>query len=248
MSEASAGPDGGAMRPGNAAALGSGGGATMGPERVQALVDGVFAVAMTLLVLDVQAPASKILLQHDGYERPLRLTDLPWANILLYAISFVIVGIYWVGHHNQFAFIKRTDRQFLWINILFLLSVAFIPFSTSLLGRFIGQQVAVVVYGVNLIATGLILYLHWWYAVSGDRLTAPGAVDAHLMRLVRRRILTAPCAYLLAIVFSFVPAVSIAIYVLVPLTYLMPGHLDRHMLGLVERGRGDEHKTGRHAH
>ena len=126
--------------------------AGLGTDRLQTLVDGVFAVVMTLLVLEIKVPRAGHLL-HD-------LLGLQ-ATLLSYALSFVIAGNYWVGHHNQFAYIRRADRPLLWINILFLMCVAFIPFSAALLAKFPDQRVTLIVYGANLIVVGLVLYLHW---------------------------------------------------------------------------------------
>ena len=197
--------------------------AGLGTDRLQTLVDGVFAVVMTLLVLEIKVPRAGHLL-HD-------LLGLQ-ATLLSYALSFVIAGIYWVGHHNQFAYIRRADRPLLWINILFLMCVAFIPFSAALLAKFPDQRVALIVYGADLIVVGLILYLHWWYATSNHRLV-DADLDPRVVRLATTRILMAPVIYLCAIGLSFLnTAVSIGIYVLVPVLYIVPGHIDRHLLGL----------------
>ena len=79
----------------------------------------------------------------------------------------MVTGVYWVGHHNQFPAIRRTDRALLWITLLFLLGVTGIPFSTALLGAYPDQRIAVAIYGGNLVAIGLVLSLHWWYATGG---------------------------------------------------------------------------------
>jgi uncharacterized membrane protein len=206
---------------------GRGGG--LATNRLEALVDGVFAVVMTLLVLDITVPsptqphAVAHLLQNLLALKPM---------VLSYALSFVIAGIYWVGHHNQFAYIRRTDRPLLWINILFLMCVAFIPFSAALLAAYPGQRIAVIIYGANLIVVGLVLYLHWWYATRNHRLVEAD-LDPHVVRLATTRILMAPVIYMGAIGLSFVnTAVSIGIYVLVPLLYILPGRIDRHLLGV----------------
>jgi uncharacterized membrane protein len=78
-------------------------------------------------------------------------------KLFSYLISFAVVGIYWVGHHNLFRFITRADRVLLWLNNLFLLCVGFIPFPAALLGSYGTRRVAVVVYGTSLILTGLTL-------------------------------------------------------------------------------------------
>jgi uncharacterized membrane protein len=81
-------------------------------------------------------------------------------------LSFVIVGIYWVAHHNSFHYIKRSDRTLLWLNLLLLLCIVFIPFPTALVGQYPEQQISVVIYGGTLVITGLVLQLLWWYARS----------------------------------------------------------------------------------
>jgi uncharacterized membrane protein len=197
----------------------------LGRNRVEALTDGVFAVAMTLLVLDIKVPE---------LEQSLASTDLPyrllalWPKFLSYAISFVILGVYWVGHHLQLSFIRSADRPLLWINIFFLLWVALVPFSTALLSEYNKHRLAIAVYGGNLIAIGLTLALHWWYATSRRRHVDP---DVHpgLIRTAMFRVLMGPLLYLLGIVISFFSTeLSLALYALVPVLYILPGRLDIH--------------------
>lgn len=194
-------------------------------SRIEALTDGVFAVVMTLLVLDLKVPV--ITGPEAAAELSGKLLDL-WPKLLSFALSFVIASIYWVGHHNQFHFIRRTDRALLWINLLFMLCVALVPFSSGLLGDYPGQQIAVVVYGINLICIGSVLYGQWWYATADHRLVDHD-IDPHVVCAAKQRILIAPTAYALAIILSFFgTAISIAIYLLVPVVYIAPGSVDRH--------------------
>lgn len=201
-------------------------GAGLTTSRIEALADGVFAVVMTLLVLDLKVPVAG---PDASAELPGKLLEL-WPRLLSFVLSFVIAGVYWVGHHNQYHFIRRSDRVLLWINILFLLCVAFIPFSTALLGEYPQQPIAVVIYGLNLILIGLVLYAHWWYATADCRLVDHD-IDPHVVRVAKQRILIAPVAYTLAILLAFVgTALSLAIYLLVPVLYILPGAVDRHWL------------------
>src|SRR5215813_3811120 len=123
--------------------------------RIEALTDGIFAIAMTLMVFDIKvsplAHMNRLNLQHE-------LIQL-WPRFLAYVISFIMLGVYWVGHHNQYHYIRRTDRPFLWINIFFLMGVSLIPFSTGLLGQFPEDRAALAVYGLNLIMVGGFLTL-----------------------------------------------------------------------------------------
>jgi uncharacterized membrane protein len=123
--------------------------------RLEAFSDGVFSIVITLLILDVRLPndASPTL----ETLRPL----LP--QIFAFVMSFVIVGVYWVAHHNMLHFVRAVDRYVLWLNLVLLLTVVFLPFSASLLGRHLGEATAVALYGANLIlvntaGTALLLY------------------------------------------------------------------------------------------
>jgi len=197
----------------------------LGRNRIEALTDGVFAVAMTLLVLDIKVPELEQSL--SSAELPLRLLAL-WPKFLTYAISFVILGVYWVGHHMQLSFIRSADRPLLWINILFLLWVALVPFSTALLSEYTTHRLAVAVYGANLIAIGLTLALHWWYATAGTRHVDPNTHPG-LVRAAMVRTLMGPLLYLIAIAISFFSTeLSLVVYALVPIIYILPGQVDIH--------------------
>ncbi len=196
--------------------------AGLGTNRLEAFSDGVFAVAITLLVLNLQVPQLVA-----GSELVSRLGAL-WPKLLSYALSFVLVGIYWVAHHNTFHYIKRSDRNLLWLNILLLMCMVFLPFPTALLGQYPEQRVAIIIYAGTLVITGLVLQALWWYATSGYRLV-DRTIDPRLVQRATRRNLTAPLIYLLAIgisVFS-VPA-SFVLLILVPLYYILPGRIDRY--------------------
>jgi uncharacterized membrane protein len=192
--------------------------------RLEAFSDGVFAVAITLLVLNLQVPQLKASLISS--ELVPELGKL-WPKFLIYALSFVIVGIYWVAHHNTFHYIKRSDRNLLWLNILLLLCIVFIPFPTALLGEYPGQQISVIIYAGTLVSTGLVLQLLWWYATSGYRLVERD-IDPRLVQLATRKNLLAPLIYLLAIGISFFSVqVSLICFILVPVYYIFPGRIDR---------------------
>jgi uncharacterized membrane protein len=191
-------------------------------NRLEAFSDGVFAVAITLLVLNLQVPQVT-----SVSELVPRLVEL-WPKLLSYTLSFVLVGIYWVAHHNTFHYIKQSDRTLLWLNILLLLCIVFLPFPTALLGEYPGQRVSVIIYAGTLVITGLVLQALWWYATSGYRLVDRN-IDPRLVQRATRRNLTAPLFYLLAIGISLfsVPA-SLVLFFLVPLYYIFPGRIDRH--------------------
>jgi uncharacterized membrane protein len=212
----------------------AGGGLATG--RIEALCDGVFAIVFTLLILDLHVP--EVADAAARAELPARLAEL-WPKALSYMVTFVVLGVYWTGHQVQYLWIKRSDRIFLWINILFLMCVAFVPFSAALLGRYWQQQIAVVIYGLNLIVVGLVVELHWWYATRDHRLVDQ-AIDPQVVRMATRRILTSPAIYLAAIALSRVDTrLSLALYCAGPLVNIIPGRIDRHFT----LGRGERHHS-----
>src|SRR5919202_2857954 len=134
-------------------------------KRIEALTDGIFAVVMTLLVLDISVPqisSSHFAISNVVAEAELlkRLFDL-WPKILSFGISFIILAIYWMAHHRQFHYIKHLDRTLIWINIIFLMAACLLPFSTSLLGQYREQEISILVYGSNSIIIGSLLYIQW---------------------------------------------------------------------------------------
>ncbi len=131
----------------------------MEKSRLEAFSDGVFAIVITLLILDIRFPE----VDYSQFQTALA-SVLP--RILAYVMSFIIIGLYWVVHHNSVHAMKKTDWGFLWLNILLLLCVSFIPFPTSLLGRYPFQAWPIIIYGSTLIvcdAVGyiMLLYVHY---------------------------------------------------------------------------------------
>jgi len=191
----------------------------MSTNRIEAFSDGVFAIVITLLVLEIKVPE---LSGHAVDGELLRALIALWPKFASFIISFVVVGVYWVAHHYAFHHIKHADRSLIWINNLFLLCVVFIPFPTALLGTYIGDRVAVIAYGLTLIVVGLSLGVLWWYGEYHQR-TIGQHIDPAMIRHARRLIWTPPFCYVLAIVVAFVytPA-ALVIYALIPLLYIVP--------------------------
>ena len=199
--------------------------------RIEALADGIFAIAMTLMVFDIKLPVPTQTMPWSLRYELVRL----WPRFLAYVISFIMLGVYWVGHHNQYHYIRRTDRGFLWINIFFLMGVSLLPFSTGLLGQYPAERTALVVYGLNLIMVGGFLYTHWWYATRSHRLVE-SQINPEVVSLAKHRIAMGPAVSILAICVSLVgKRLSLAIFALIPLLYLIPGRIDYHWLNPRER-------------
>jgi uncharacterized membrane protein len=178
--------------------------------RVENLADGVFSIVMTLMVFELTLPTTEP-------PAPPRVTLVSlWPKFLAYAISFALLGIYWLGHRSQFNYIKRADHVSHWLNILFLSCVSLVPFSTKMLGRFPLDRTALSLYGANLIVIGLVLYWKWVYAVHGHWLVER-EVPAMIVRFGTLRCLLAPACYALGIGLAFVnPTLTLLLYAGVP--------------------------------
>jgi uncharacterized membrane protein len=136
-------------------------------HRLAALTDGVFAIVMTLLVLEISVPEIAESSLHA--ELPRRLLEL-WPKILSYAISFIILGMFWYFHHFTFHYIKRSDNGLIWSNIFFLMFIALIPFSTALFGSYEKEQLPLVIYAINIILAMVMRFIMWTYATGKHRL------------------------------------------------------------------------------
>ena len=159
-------------------------------ERIAALSDGVFAVAMTLLVLDLRLPAAAGAQGDAALGRAL-LHLAP--HLLVYLMSFATLGIFWVGQQTQLNHLARGDRDLAWIHLGFLFAVTLVPFSTRLIATFIVARVALLVYWANILLLGTLLFASWRYAARAGlvRADAPAGIG----RAVERRIVIAQALY-----------------------------------------------------
>jgi uncharacterized membrane protein len=187
----------------------------MSKGRLEALTDGIFATVMTVLVLSLSIPVITQVSQISTYISSL-------APIIYgYVLSFLILAVFWIRHHNIFHFISRVDGAFLWLNLVFLLTIGFIPFSTELLGRFPLVREAVILYGANLFSTALCLQALWRYALRWKLITHD-ALDEKVMARINRRMTGGPLLYVIAIAVSFVnPLISVFIYAGILVYYII---------------------------
>lgn len=189
----------------------------IGKTRLEALSDGVFAIVMTLLVLELMSPEWSSMRAAAEVDAALRAL---WPKVVSFVISFMIAGIFWVAHHSQFHFVRRTNRRHLWINMLFLLGVSFLPFSAALLGGHPDVRSAVLLYGLNVMFVALALAAQWWYAVAAG-LAVP-ELPPGFSAGVYRRIGFGQLMYGTALAVAFVrPEAVFALYVLFVLLYVL---------------------------
>ena len=194
----------------------------MESRRVETLADGVFAIAMTLLVLEVHVPELPTPITGAVMVAALRGL-LP--SVAGYAVSFIILGMVWIGHHTQFHFIRRVDRPLLYINVFYLLCVAFVPFATAFLARYPLQPVALLIYGGTLLLGGVLHFVHWNYAVDHGLVTEE--VTPEVAEVMRERISMGIVVYLLAtLVGAFLPKAGLVLFAFMPVLYMLPGRID----------------------
>lgn len=187
--------------------------------RLAALSDGVFAIAMTLLVLDLRVPLGDF--DTDGALWSHLMPLVP--NFVAYILSFMTLGIFWVGQQTQIESLTRADRDLTWLHLGFLLTVTFMPFSTGLLAGHIHLRSALLIYWLNILLLGAVLYITWRYALRAKFVRDD---TPELRTAIQRRILVAQGLYafgaLLCIISTYI---SIAVIVLVQLNYVFAPRL-----------------------
>jgi uncharacterized membrane protein len=186
-----------------------------GRGRVVGLTDGVFAIALTLIVLEIRVPAHEAI--HSEADLLAAILSLA-PRFLTYALSFLTLTIFWFGQQAQHGLIEKSDRRLATLNLCFLAFIALLPFSTDLLADFLEFRAAVLVYWLNLLMLGLMLLASWRYA---DRNGLVGSeVTPETRRTVYLRIVKAQGLWALGALLCFVsPLASIAFFLLVQLTY-----------------------------
>jgi uncharacterized membrane protein len=192
-------------------------------ERLAALSDGIFAVAMTLLVLDLRTPAAEAI--HSGWDLQRALVAIS-PQILMYMMSFVTLGIFWVGQQTQLNFLERSHRSLAWIHIVFLFAVTLTPFSTRLLAEFIAYKTALIIYWLNILLLGGSLYFSWNCATGLGLLRAD--MPADVPGAIRRRIVVGQSLYAFGALLCIVSTYwSIAFIVAVQLYYAISPRIGR---------------------
>ena len=149
----------------------------LGLERLIFFSDAVFAIAITLLALEIRLPAGEDI--NTDAELFHRLTGM-WHEYLAFFISFMVIGTFWIAHHRKFRLIQRYDNHLITLNLLLLMVVAFIPFPTSVISQY-AQRTATVFYALTMVLAGFLLIWLWGYASHHNRLVDPN-LDAKQRR------------------------------------------------------------------
>ncbi|WP_166825704.1 TMEM175 family protein [Thalassoroseus pseudoceratinae] len=204
-------------------------------DRVNAMSDGVVAIALTLLVLSIEVPQS-----HDFTNGGLiaYLVKVEY-QLTVYLVSFVLIGCYWVLQNVMFHYFRHGTRVLTWLNLLFLFLLTLLPLTTQLIGTYRDEPLVMVVYGAVSIACSLSLALIWWYSNHIGMVVWP-KIDPTVERTFMRRILYGACLSLVAVGVSFLNVrMSHFVFLSMPLLYLSDRQVDRHWSELVAANNGE---------
>jgi TMEM175 potassium channel family protein len=184
-------------------------------ERLATLSDGMFAVAMTLLVLDLRLPLIEAIpSEPDLWHALAAMTP----QIVMYMMSFLTLGIFWVGQQTLLNHLSRSNRDLTWLHLAFLLAVTLMPFSTKLLAEFAAYRTTLLIYWANIVLLGAMLYLSWVCAVRSALVKHD--VSRETTTAIRSRIIIGQSLYAFgALLCIFNTYWSIAFIVLVQLNY-----------------------------
>jgi uncharacterized membrane protein len=186
-------------------------------ERLAALSDGIFAVAMTLLVLDLHVPAKEAI-HNPGELWHTLAASAP--QLISYLMSFMTLGIFWNGQQAQLNSFSRSDRHLSWIHMAYLFAVSIMPFSTRLLAEFISYRSVLIAYWGNILLLGVVLFCSWRYATKAGLLRE--SVTRERQCAVERRIVVAQCLYAFGVCLCFFNTyLSIGFIILVQLNFAL---------------------------
>lgn len=184
---------------------------TMDTKRLETLVDGIFAIAMTLLVLGLAAPQISGPLTNATVTNAI-LNIIP--NLISLIISFILLAVFWKIHHRIFKQIDRMDGTLLWINVIWLLFIVLVPFSSTLTGDYGQFPVTHVVFNLNMLGIAVLLFLNWEYATRHNFIL--DTVDKAQITFTKRINIAFICLVFLAILLSYyVPSYAEVVYLII---------------------------------
>lgn len=194
-------------------------------HRIEALSDGIYAIAMTLAVLNIDAAELPSWTSPETFFSALSVI---WDQLFHYAIAFLTVGAFWVAHQQRFNYIRHVDRTFLWYCIMSLFLIALIPFTTSLAGDFNDISFAVQLFGLNLLLIGVCENAGWRYASNHHHLIDPTLKESWIMQSRNRGMVTPAIALAVIVMAFFSPDWATILFLLVPFIQMSMNIIGRH--------------------
>lgn len=198
----------------------------MEKNRIEAFSDGVIAVAITLLVLEIKVPQVSLAQGEDALIQAL-LDNAP--KFAAYFTSFIVVAVWWVAHHQLFYTLRTTNRTLLWVNTLFLMWVCLIPFPTALIGDYPASHTAAFLYGA--VATCTAASFSWmrWYVSCKAKLLKADLPEDAVRRTIRKSLLSPTLHFMGMLIAVLAPDIALAIYAAIAVLFIFPSTLDRHI-------------------
>jgi len=192
----------------------------LGKNRVEALTDGIYAIALTLAVLTIDVGELPTIGSGESFADALSVT---FPQILHYAIAFFVLISFWMAHHRQVSYIKHVDMVYVWLNVLTLFFVALIPFTTDLVGSYSEYSLAVTFYCGNLFMIGLLTTISWIYAAGGGRLLSDAGISEEGYVSAIGRGLTVPFVCIIIIAWANLVSAdgSTWLFLLIPLIHIV---------------------------
>ena len=185
-------------------------------NRIAALTDGIFAIVMTLLVLTLDLPVKVELLNHTEIKGFL---DSQWHVLYIYMLSFLILAKFWTAHHSQFSHLKATNPTHLWLNIIFLMFTALLPFTSDLAGELPCYWLSQFPFHLNMFLISITYLMSWLYA-SKDRRLLKDDVSEDLIKYISLKSWVTPLAAMICMIVAFIiPAYSSIPYLLIPIIH-----------------------------
>jgi uncharacterized membrane protein len=192
-------------------------------HRIEALADGVFAIAMTLLVLDIRVPLGEVNTEHELWNSLLKVSP----KILTFIISFLAAGQFWIIFINQFNYMHTADRNENVIAIFYLMFISLLPFSTSFLSDHLWSRVAVGFYISNIFLIAITLTIHWRYSYFRDLVKAEDNQEAIIHRSLMKHARIAFTVYSIAAVCCFFSSyLAFAVLIIIQITFTFIGFID----------------------
>ena len=188
-------------------------------SRLEALVDGIFAFAMTLLVLGITPP-----MPQDSVATAVlpSMIESLGPQVILFIIAFIVLALFWLGHHRQFHYVHRIDPALLWINILILIAIVFVPFSTDVAGDYPSVTDAALLFHANMFICGFLFFIQWHHIRRHEHLCEPVPDKAVKQAWFYRSMLVPAVAVTGGIISVLNPQISLWVYLAIPAgTYLL---------------------------
>jgi uncharacterized membrane protein len=183
-------------------------------NRLETLVDGIFAIAMTLLVLGISPPRPQDSLAQSVL--PGMIESLV-PQVFLFIVAFLVLALFWLGHHRQFHVVHKIDPVLLWINILILIAIVFVPFSTDLAGDYPDVTDATLLFHANMFIVGILFTFQWHHIRRHEHLCEPVPEKAIVHRWFYRSLLVPVVAAMGGILCFVNPPFSLLVYLILPL-------------------------------